>query len=78
MPTVLYHGPYSFRFFSADYPEPPHVHVRRERYSAKFWLEPVRLAKNKGYPQHELRRIERLVEQHKEKLLEAWYDYFGP
>lgn len=48
MPTVLVDGPYSFVFFSSDGPEPPHIHVRRDRQLVKFWLEPVSLSKNRG------------------------------
>ena len=77
MPTVLRVGPYSFIFFSSDKGEPPHIHVKRERMIAKFWLEPVLLAKNKGFKEHELNAIERLVKEHKGELLEAWHDYFG-
>lgn len=45
MPTALRDGPYSFIFFSSDGNEPPHIHVKRERYIVKFWLAPVVLAK---------------------------------
>ena len=78
MPTVLRLGPYSFIFFSSDRGEPPHIHVTRERSVAKFWLEPVSLVINRGFPEHEVRRIMRLVRQHHATLLEAWHDYFGP
>ena len=37
-------GPYWFFFYSFDCNEPMHVHVRRERQQAKFWLAPVTLA----------------------------------
>lgn len=77
MPTVFDDGPYSFVFFSSDRGEPPHVHVKRERGIAKFWLGPVALARNRGFPSHELNRIARLVGQHETTLLEAWYEYFG-
>jgi hypothetical protein len=77
MPTVLRDGPYSFIFFSSDRGEPPHIHVQRERYVAKFWLEPVALVTNRGFRAHEMRRITRLVVQHQATLLEAWHDYFG-
>ncbi len=77
MPTVLVDGSYSFIFFSSDRGEPPHIHVKRERYIAKFWLDPVALAKNRGFPGHELNRIARLVAQHEPILLEAWHEYFG-
>ena len=77
MPTVLREGPYSFVFFSSDRGEPPHIHVNRDREIAKFWLDPVGLAKNRGFASHELNRIEELVSTHRETLLEAWHDYFG-
>jgi hypothetical protein len=51
--------------------------VDRERYSAKFWLNPVQLARNVGFAAHELRIIERLVLQHQDELLEAWHGDFG-
>jgi hypothetical protein len=77
MPTVLQDGPYSFIFFSSDGGEPPHIHVKRDRQIAKYWLEPIELANNHGFPKHELRRIGRLVREHQQQLLEAWRDYFG-
>jgi hypothetical protein len=45
MPTVLQDGPYSLVFFSSDKGEPPHIHVKRDRRIAKFWLGPAVLAK---------------------------------
>jgi hypothetical protein len=44
MPVVLRVGPYRFYFYSHESTEPPHIHVDRERFSAKFWLELVALA----------------------------------
>jgi hypothetical protein len=77
MPTVLRVGPYSFVFLSSDRGEPPHIHVKRDRDVAKFWLDPVALAKNRGFADHELNAIEALVIQYRQMLLEAWHDYFG-
>ncbi len=77
MPTVLQLGPYSFIFFSSDRGEPAHIHVKRDRQIVKLWLEPVSLAKNRGFQQHEINRVTHLVEQNRGKLLEAWHDYFG-
>jgi len=71
MPTVHRHGPYSFVFFSSDRGEPIHVHVQRDRSIAKFWLEPVAMDKNRGFHDHELNRIRRLVEEHRNALREA-------
>lgn len=76
MPTVLQIGPYIFIFFSSDQNEPAHIHVKRDRQIAKYWLEPVALATNRGFKDHELNKIERLVEENREKFVEAWHDYF--
>ncbi len=77
MPTVLRVGPYSFVFFSSDRGEPPHIHVKRDRQVAKFWLDPVSVANNHGFAAHELQTIERLVVQYLQTLIEAWHDHFG-
>jgi hypothetical protein len=77
MPTVLRDGPYSFVFFSSDIGEPPHIHVKLDKQIAKFWLTPITLAKNRGFSDHEINHIERLVVKHHSRLLEAWHDYFG-
>jgi len=77
MPTIHQEGPYSFVFFSSDRGEPPHIHVKRDRLVVKYWLRPISLAKNLGFPDHELNRIERLVVKHEQMFLEGWHDYFG-
>jgi hypothetical protein len=78
MPTVLRVGPYRFYFYSHDLiNEPPHVHVDREVRSAKFWLDPVGVAKNLGYGANELRRLERMVATRQSALLERWYQEYG-
>ena len=60
-----------------DLHEPPHVHVDRDAYSAKFWLSPVALAYNLGFPARELRKLESITAEHRNALLEAWNEYFG-
>ncbi len=77
MPTVLKIGPYRFYFYSHETSEPPHVHIDRDDESAKFWLTPVALARNLGFPAVELRRLQRLVVENQTKLVEAWNEYFG-
>jgi len=64
MPTTLRIGPYRFYFYSYDCGEPRHMHVDRERMSAKFWLDPdVALAANYGFNRKELRDIERITRE---------------
>lgn len=57
--------------------EPVHVHVKRDRQIAKFWLNPVSLADNAGFKQYELNRITRLVRQYETMIAGAWHDYFN-
>ena len=64
MPTVLEVGPYRLIFFSSDRREPPHIHDKRDQHIAKFWLDPVVLVVDHGFPAHELNQIARLVAQH--------------
>jgi Domain of unknown function (DUF4160) len=75
-PTVLQSGPYRFFFFSSDRGEPIHVHVKRDRRLAKFWLAPVRIAYNYGFSQAELKRIADIARKHEAELSKAWHDYF--
>lgn len=76
-PAVFRTGPYRFYFVSHDLQEPPHVHIDRDAFSVKFWLRPVALAYNLGFPARELRKLEALTSENCEKLLEAWDEYFG-
>jgi len=76
-PAVLRPGPYRFYFVSHDMREPPHVHIDRDALSAKYWLDPVALAYNLGFPARELRKLEALTKENQKELLEAWYEYFG-
>jgi len=38
-----------FYFYSHKPNEPPHIHIDREDFSAKFWLEPVTLVRSFGF-----------------------------
>jgi hypothetical protein len=68
---------YRFFFVSLDRGEPPHVHVKREKMVAKFWLEPVALERAGGFSRVELSAIARIVRRHQEALLRSWYEFFG-
>ena len=77
MPTVEDIGPYKLFFYSAEGNEPPHVHVRRERETAKFWLVPLRVARSRGFSDRELRIIQKMIEENRESIMEAWHEHFG-
>ncbi len=65
MPTILTIGPYRFFFVSLDRGDPPHVHVRREKRVAKFWLDAVALERAGGFDRTELNTIAKLVHEHR-------------
>jgi hypothetical protein len=76
MPTVLRVGPFRFFFYAGDGSEPPHIHVERDDCEAKFWLDPVRLERSRGFTRKEINRIRALIERHREQLLESWHEFF--
>ena len=49
----------------------PHVHVDRDELSAKFWLDPIGLARNFGFSAHEVNTVQSLVETNQKELMEA-------
>ncbi len=77
MPTVLRYEAYRIYFYSHEPNEPPHVHIDRDNLSAKFWLNTVSLARNRGFSARELRQVERIVRENQRQLLEAWNEYFS-
>lgn len=78
MPTIAIIGPYRVFFYASDRAEPVHVHVERESKVAKFWLDPLRLARSGGFTSKELGRMQTLLRKQDAKLVEAWNDYFTP
>ncbi|MCB0205958.1 MAG: DUF4160 domain-containing protein, partial [Anaerolineae bacterium] len=69
MPTIAIIGPYRFFFYAGDEGEPPHIHVERYKDTAKFWFDPIRLQRSNGFSGHEIGRIQRLVEENRERFL---------
>ena len=77
MPTVLIKAGFRFHFFSADDNEPPHIHIDKDGRRAKVWLADLRLAKDGGFSEPDMRRIMQIVEEHRDQFLEAWNDFFA-
>ena len=75
MPTKRIGG-FLCYFVSYDCVEPPHIHLAkgksRRASSAKFWLEPIKLEKNKGLSIGEIRDAQRIVRENKLLFLEMW------
>ena len=76
MPTVLRVGPHRLAFYSSNGSEPPHVHVISPTGQAKFWLDPVNLARSVGVSPRELRQMEAIVSDNREHLVRSWHEYF--
>jgi len=77
MPTIFRIGPYRFFFWANDRSEAEHVHVERENMIAKFWVDPIRLQESGGFSRTELLKIQKLVEENANRILEAWNEYFN-
>ena len=78
MPTIKsIPGPFRFFFYSFDCNEPIHVHIRRDRATSKFWLEPVVLAANHGFAPHELTQIRSIILHNQPRIVEAWHEHCG-
>ncbi|MBP7633592.1 DUF4160 domain-containing protein [Candidatus Ozemobacteraceae bacterium] len=78
MPTVLRIGSFRFHFYSDERQEPPHIHVESPDGECKFWLHPIRLARNIGIPPKAIREIEKIVFQHQKLLVEKYHAFHSP
>ncbi len=80
MPLVFAEAGFRFFFYSneGDPLEPVHIHVRRERCLAKFWLFPEpSLANSHGFSAKELNNILRIINNRRAEIEEAWNEHFG-
>ena len=53
-----------------------HIHIESDEKYAKFWLEPVQLARSIGYSAKELNEIRGLVLENLNLFKERWNEYF--
>ena len=53
------------------------MHVAHAGRYAKFWLEPVELANNRGFRGHELTEIRKIVIENRKFFVEKWHEYFS-
>ena len=72
MPVILRIRGYRFWFYEADLEEPPHVHVGKDGKEAKYWVDPIALAKVRRFRDHELNEIEKILRKFRGDILEAW------
>lgn len=69
--------PYRFFFTAVDAGERPHAHVRRDQFVARFWLDPMALAKDGGLSVAEITRIQRTITRYQSRLLAEWTAFFA-
>ena len=80
MPVVFRDRGRRFHFYSdeGNPREPAHIHVAEAGKEAKFWLRPnVRLARNIGYTERDLRDLAKIVEANRDLIEQSWNDFFG-
>jgi hypothetical protein len=65
MATIFRERGYRFFFYAADLDEPIHVHVAKSGREAKFWIQPVEIAFDRGFKNHELN-------DHYDEILMVW------
>ncbi len=75
MPTVLRIGAFRFHFYSDEGDEPAHIHIDTGDGECKFWLDPVVLAKSVNVSPTDVRKIERLVFEHRNFLMEKYHEF---
>lgn len=63
---------YRFWFYEADLDEPPHVHIGKEGQEAKYWLDPVKMARAGKFRPVDLREIEHIINDNLDFLLRTW------
>lgn len=77
MPTVLRIKGYRFFFFSLEGKEPPHIHVEQAERYAKLWLDPVSIARAKGFRSNKLTEILHIVQNNRALFQERWHEHVG-
>jgi hypothetical protein len=75
VPVVLRVGGFKFFFFSDEGNEPVHIHVEYGDKAAKYWLCPVRLARNYGMKPQDLRKIREILEKNESMIQEKWDEF---
>ena len=75
MPTILRIKGYRFFFYINDH-HPPHIHVEKERSTAKFLLKNAELVKSKRFNASELSEIRKIILENIELFKIKWDERF--
>ena len=74
MPVVLRIKGYKFWFYQADLDEPPHVHIGKDGREAKYWIDPISMARSGRFRDHELNQIETILAKYRDRILAVWHE----
>ena len=77
LPTIIIIEGFRLYFFANEDYEPLHVHVQCQSATAKFWLNPVALAYNRGMKPSELRKAGDIVRANSNLVQEKWNEFFS-
>jgi hypothetical protein len=77
MPTILRSGSFRLFFYGQESSEPPHIHIESGDATAKYWLDPVALARSRGFRARDLTRLRAEIIERPHEFLEAWNARFG-
>ena len=76
MPTIHRESGYSFRFYSRENNELPHIHIWGKGGQLKVWLaKDLEIAEVYSIPPHEQTKILKIIENNKQKFLYEWFEF---
>ena len=52
------------------------MHVERDDQEAKFWLDPLEIARTGGMSQRDINYVLRIIEEQRLYFLERWDEFF--
>ncbi len=76
MPTILLIKGYRFFFYVNDH-TPPHIHVEKDRSTAKFDLKNADLIKSRRFNASEIAEIRKMVIENLELFKLKWDEYLN-
>jgi hypothetical protein len=57
-------------------PEPAHVHIAKDRKSAKVWLQSLEVEYAQGYNERELKALLAMVAENRDDWIRSWNEFF--
>ena len=75
MPTVLKVDGFRFFFFSDEH-TPEHIHIEKGDSYIRIEIESLKVTNSYNISGKDTKKLVKLVAEHKDKLKEAWNEYF--